>query len=130
MHLDDYQQKASGTAIYADAIRELLEPIREEHGELYEQLTLLLRISYTALGLAGEAGEFANKVKKLIRDHDGLLLDSSLDSLAEELGGNLWYNSQSAREIGRNLDGIGRRNLEILADRAERGKIQGSGDNR
>ena len=130
MQLDDYQQEASETAIYAEEIRQLLEPIRLDHGELYEQLTMLLRISYTALGLAGEAGEFANKVKKLIRDSGGLLVDSALDGLAGELGDGLWYNSQAAREIGRTFESIAQQNLDILANRQDRGRIKGSGDNR
>ncbi len=129
MHLDDYQQRASATAIYMEEIDALLEPIKH-HTEEYEKIRMLLRLSYVALGLAGEAGEFANKVKKLIRDGEGFLSEDKAQELSEELGGNLWYNSQGAREVGQTLESVGKGNLAILASRQARGRIKGSGDNR
>lgn len=129
MHLNEYQQRASKTSIYPDEIKRMLEPI-EHHGDIYGMLMGLFRLNYVAGGLAGEAGEFANKVKKLIRDNAGFVYDHETRELAKELGGTLWYISQAAKEIGWNLEDIAALNLMQLADRAERGKIKGSGDDR
>lgn len=81
-------------------------------------------LAYTTLGLAGEAGEIANKVKKVIRD------GRSTDGIADELGDVLWYLAAVANELGADLGDIADANLAKLASRAKRGKLGGSGDNR
>lgn len=83
-------------------------------------------IVYFALGLCGEAGEVAEKVKKSVRD--GKDIDKT--ALAMELGDVLWYLTQLSSEIGYELDLIAAKNLGKLADRKKRGKISGSGDRR
>ncbi len=85
---------------------------------------------YPTLGLCGEAGEVADKVKKVIRDDDGVFSDSVRESLKLELGDVLWYVAQLASELGFDLDTIARANLEKLASRAARNVIAGSGDQR
>lgn len=85
---------------------------------------------YTTLGLAGEAGELANKVKKVLRDNDGNLNGPMRLALAEELGDCLWYVAMLASELEFTLDDIAEANLDKLASRAERGVIKGSGDQR
>ena len=86
---------------------------------------------YCALGLAGEAGEVANKVKKLIRDHNGQAPTiGQAAALADELGDTLWYVAALAHQLGFTLSGIGSRCLDKLADRDRRGAISGEGDNR
>jgi len=83
-------------------------------------------IIYPVLGLTGEAGEVANKVKKFIRG------DSELDkhAVAMELGDCLWYVSDLARNLGFSLEDIALLNLQKLSDRKARGKLAGNGDNR
>ena len=103
MRLDDYQQQAASTAIYP-----------KEKG-----------LEYTALGLTGEAGEIANKVKKVLR---GDCVD--FFALRDELGDVLWYVAAMATELGYSLDTIAKRNLEKLESRKERGVTKGEGDNR
>jgi len=86
---------------------------------------------YLTLGLTGEAGEIANKVKKFIRD--GATKDEYLAKRIEigyEIGDVLWYCAVLADELEMNLGHIMEKNLEKLADRHKRGKISGSGDNR
>ena len=86
---------------------------------------------YLTLGLTGEAGEIANKVKKFIRD--GAVKDEYLAKRIEigyEIGDVLWYCAVLAEELEMNLGHIMEKNLEKLADRHKRGKISGSGDNR
>jgi len=86
---------------------------------------------YLTLGLTGEAGEIANKVKKFIRD--GATKDEYLAKRIEigyEIGDVLWYCAVLAEELEMNLGHIMEKNLEKLADRHKRGKISGSGDNR
>lgn len=111
INFDEYQHKADETAIYPGK------------GELAGVL-------YTALGLAGEAGEVANKVKKILRDDDGVLTEDRQAQIEKEMGGVQWYLAQLATELESRLSSIARTNVEILADRAERNVLQGSGDNR
>jgi NTP pyrophosphatase (non-canonical NTP hydrolase) len=77
------------------------------------------------MGLAGEAGEVANKIKKHIRD--GVL---DFDKVADELGDVLWYVSQMASELGYDLNTIAEGNIDKLYSRLDRGVVQGEGDNR
>lgn len=85
---------------------------------------------YPTLKLAGEAGEFGEKVGKLLRDREGRISGEDRAALADELGDVLWYVAEVATALGLELDDIGRANLEKLSSRAERGVIQGSGDRR
>ncbi len=82
-------------------------------------------LEYTALGLASEAGEFAGKVKKAIRDNQW-----DLDAMAAELGDVLWYVARAAAELDYHLSDVAKDNVEKLKSRMERGKLGGSGDNR
>ena len=88
-------------------------------------------MEYLTLGLTGEAGEIANKVKKFIRD--GAAQDEYLAKRIEigyEIGDVLWYCAVLAKEMEMNLGHIMENNLQKLADRKKRGTLSGSGDNR
>jgi NTP pyrophosphatase (non-canonical NTP hydrolase) len=91
-------------------------------------------IVYPALGLAGEAGEVADKVKKLWRNRGVTagcdLTDEEREKLALELGDALWYVVALAKEIGYDLDTIAIKNIAKLQDRKNRGVIASEGDNR
>ena len=103
MRFNEYQEEASKTAIYPEQYK----------------------IVYPALGLAGEAGEVAEKVKKHIRD--GVL---NVEDLKKELGDVLWYLAAIASDLGLSLDDVAESNLQKLRSRQARGVIGGSGDNR
>lgn len=107
MLLDEYQQEAIKTAIYDPKYA----------------------IVYPALGL-GEAGEIQGKVKKVLRDSNGIFTEEIKKELAKECGDLLWYISLISRDLGYNLDTIAQMNIKKLKDRKERGVISGSGDNR
>ncbi len=87
-------------------------------------------LEYLTIGLAGEVGEFSNKVKKTIRDDQELLFEDAVG----ELGDILWYLSELSKYVAPKIDNslgyIAYRNIEKLKDRAKRSKIKGSGDNR
>lgn len=85
---------------------------------------------YPILGLLGEAGELANKVKKVHRDNSGILGDDARVVIAEELADCLWYAAEICTQLGYDLDDICVMNLEKLASRKQRGVIGGNGDNR
>ncbi len=108
MKLNQYQEGALSTAIYPKEYR----------------------IIYPALGLSGEAGEVADKVKKVIRDSHGEFSENRRVDIAYELGDVLWYVATMAHDLGFTLDEIGRMNLEKLALRKKKGLIGGSGDHR
>lgn len=103
MDLNSYQFHALSTALY---------PANE-------------KITYPTLGLVGEAGEVAEKVKKWKRD--GKL---DVQATAKELGDVLWYLAVLANDLGFKFSDIAEMNLAKLQDRANRGVLQGSGDNR
>jgi NTP pyrophosphatase (non-canonical NTP hydrolase) len=109
MHLSDYQERSRATAVYPDAGDNLL---------------------YPTLGLCGEAGEVAEKVKKMVRDDAGVLSEERRQALAGELGDVLWYVAQLATEARLNLAEIATANLDKLHSRQERGRLTGSGDDR
>ena len=88
------------------------------------------RIIYPALSLTGEAGEVADKVKKVIRDNGTMFDDARKEELAKELGDVLWYVATLSNDIGYPLEEIARMNNEKLSSRKERGVLGGSGDNR
>lgn len=109
MQLNDYQRKSVEFAIYPHS-----------HS-----------ILYPALGLAGEAGEVANKVKKFIRDgYDKEDFEQKKIELASEIGDVLWYCAALARDLGFDLSSIAQENYSKLSGRKERGTIGGSGDTR
>ena len=109
MKLNDYQRESRKTALYPEVGSNAI---------------------YPTLGLVGEAGEVADKVKKILRDKNGVFDKHSKDAIKFELGDVLWYVSQLASELGYELEEIAIANLEKLNSRKSRGKIQGSGDNR
>ena len=98
-----YQDMASDTAVY-----------KAEHA-----------VIYPALGLAAEAGEVANKVKKILRDGN-----FNREAIADEVGDCLWYIAALCRDLNVDLSEVARNNLSKLRDRKERGTLKGSGDKR
>lgn len=83
-----------------------------------------------ALGLAGEAGETCDKIKRVYRDKSGVFKAEEREEIAKELGDVLWYVTRLGACLGYSLDEIADTNVKKLASRAERGTIKGSGDNR
>lgn len=104
MNFSEYQRAAVQTATYP----------RKQH------------IYYPALGLAGEAGEIANKLKKSMRG-DGPV---DRNAVGSEIGDVLWYCAALASDLGLRLEDIAQANIDKLKDRQQRGVIQGSGDSR
>ena len=109
MDFHTYQQRSRATACYPDAGA---NPI------------------YPTLGLCGEAGEVADKIKKVLRDQGGEFSAEVIAALQLELGDVLWYVAQLATELGLELDQVAQANLEKLASRSARNVISGSGDSR
>ena len=109
VHLAEYQERSRRTAVYPNAGTNL---------------------AYPTLGLCGEAGEVAEKIKKAMRDDGGILTDARREALASELGDVLWYLAQVSTEAGLDLDELAEANLAKLLSRQERNVLQGSGDDR
>ena len=85
---------------------------------------------YPTLGLVGEAGEVAEKVKKVIRDKKGIFDKESKIGIKKELGDVLWYLSNLCDEFGFDFEEVAIQNLQKLKLRAAKGRISGSGDDR
>lgn len=109
MNFDDYQKESRKTAIYPNKGSNFIYPV---------------------LGLVGETGEVAEKVKKVIRDKEGKIDEETRKEIAKELGDVLWYLSNFSTELGISLQEVAQINLEKLFSRMERNKLHGSGDNR
>lgn len=86
--------------------------------------------AYPALGLAGEAGEVCEQIKKALRDDAGQITPQRHEALKKELGDVLWYLAALAFELDLDLGDIAQANLDKLADRQARGVLHGSGDTR
>jgi NTP pyrophosphatase (non-canonical NTP hydrolase) len=82
------------------------------------------------LGLNGEAGEVAEKLKKIIRDKNSVVSEEDKVEMAKELGDVLWYLAVFAHDLGVPLDKIAEQNLSKLKSRQDRGVLGGNGDNR
>lgn len=113
LSFDDYQRKASTTAIYPEA------------GE-----GTINALSYLGHGLTSEAGEVSGKIKKIMRDSGGEVSEEARQALLKEVGDNLWYLAQIANELGVSLGSLAQANLDKLLDRKDRGVLGGSGDER
>lgn len=85
---------------------------------------------YPALGLAGEAGEVADQMKKIIRDDSGKIEDARKKKIISELGDVLWYVAQLSIEVGSSLEEVAEENIKKLRSRKERGVISGDGGER
>ena len=81
------------------------------------------------LGLCSEAGEVADKFKKIIRDKDGKY-EVRDENVLHELGDVLWYIVRTGSYFGYSFEEIMFANHEKVKSRWERKKIGGSGDNR
>lgn len=104
-----------------------------EYQQLAERSNLMTgdnALNYAALGLVGEAGEIANKVKKVIRDDNNILTDEKRKSIQKEIGDVLWYVSRLSSELGITLEEVMEQNIEKLSQRMDKGTLQGDGDDR
>jgi len=109
MNFEEYQKISRKTVIYPDAGNNFVYPV---------------------LGLTGEAGEVAEKIKRILRDEKGIASEERKQDIAKELGDVLWYLSQIATELDLSLDEIASSNIEKLSSRKERGKLSGDKENR
>jgi NTP pyrophosphatase (non-canonical NTP hydrolase) len=109
VNFNRYQKQARKTAIYPNQGKNL---------------------PYPTLGLAGESGEIADNVKKLIRDDNGTLTPQRKKALVNELGDVLWYVSAICNELKVTLNSVAETNLKKLQSRKIRGTLHGKGDYR
>jgi len=109
MDFEEYQKKSRETAIYPNKGSNFVYPV---------------------LGLVGESGEVAEKIKKILRDNNGIVDEEKREEIKKELGDVLWYIAQLATELGLSLDEIARFNIKKLQSRKRRNKLHGSGDDR
>lgn len=109
MDFDEYQKQSGKTAIYPKLGKNFVYPV---------------------LGLVGESGEVAEKIKKVLRDKAGKVGTQEKTEIGKELGDVLWYLAQVATELDLSLEEVAKTNLAKLASRQERGELHGGGDNR
>lgn len=110
MDMDEYQKLATRTATMADGS--------------------VLQLYDLGLGVAGEAGELAEKLKKSIRDDGATISDERKQAIKGEIGDVLWYLSQLSRTLGFSFSEVAQHNIDKLWERYNKGAIKGDGDNR
>jgi len=143
MNLNEYQEKAHKTAIYPNMHalvvqglyrQGIISKVEYQPGSAFEDTTELEKAIrnpyYPALGLAGEVGEYCNKLKKVMRDKGGNIDDEFKEYAAGELGDVLWYLAECASSLDLSLDEVAEANIKKLASRQDRGKLKGEGDTR
>ena len=113
MDFDEYQEKA-------------------KKYDFFEATSDLKAVGFTekVLGLVGEAGETADKIKKLLRDKDGEVSDVDKELVIKELGDTMWYIASISRYLETPLSEVARGNLDKLESRWQRNKLHGEGDER
>ena len=107
MTLNEYQEQSQETAFYPD------------RGN---------NVYYPAIGLAGEAGEVCNQIKKIMRDDNGVVTSPREAKLIDELGDVLWYVAALATELRIDLNSVAKINIEKLKFRQNNNSLKG--DNR
>lgn len=131
--LDQFQQLAEATAVYRNMYpvikRDGLTPSTIQDIENATTDAVKHRLLYAVLGLVGEAGEIANKLKKVLRGDKKLTGDSRQERI-DELGDVLWYVAAIATDEGIDLSEVAKRNICKLYDRTRRGTVRGDGDKR
>lgn len=113
MKLDDYQEQSK----QYDTNQATMDPTS-------------IGFSEKVLGLVGEAGETADKVKKILRDKNGVISPEDKDEIVKELGDVLWYVAGLSRYLETPLSEVAKKNLDKLESRRVRNKLHGAGDNR
>jgi NTP pyrophosphatase (non-canonical NTP hydrolase) len=124
MDFNDYQKMATSTSIVRDRLRILVRKLSQD------ELVTLLERCYDFMGLAGEAGELCNEMKKVLRDDHGTLTPDRAAAMYKELGDVQWYVANCAGSIPADLKDVAASNIEKLRSRLKRGVVGGSGSDR
>ncbi len=125
MNFKEYQKEAMKTAVFPYMV--ILRPSdSNEYGDAYAGA----EYTYPVLGLVGETGEIAEKIKHLIRDCNGKISNEFLKDIEKEIGDVQWYLAVFCEMLHLDLEEVAIKNIEKLRSRQERGKLLGKGDNR
>lgn len=124
LSVEEYEDMVLGAAIYKDAVDDFVDTAK------LDDVAKMLRVFYAATGLAGEAGEVANKVKKILRDNRGVIDDEVRQRVLGELGGVFWYLTAISAEFGLSVTDVMEYNFNQIKDRQERNVLHGDGDDR
>jgi len=127
---EKYEQTVVETGIYHDSIQKYVDSLNIPNENDRKRLHKLLSMLYVTLGMMGEAGEIAEKLKKIIRDKSCEIDETDKALLIKEDGDVVWYAGAVAQELDSSLEQVALANIEKLESRKQRGVLGGSGDNR
>lgn len=127
---EQYEKTVVETGIYHASIQKYVDSLNIPTEADRSRLHKLLSTLYCTLGLIGEAGEIAEKIKKIIRDKNCEVSEEDRTLLVKEDGDCVWYSGALAVELDSSLEQVAQVNIEKLQSRKQRGVLQGSGDNR
>ncbi len=120
MEFDEYQKQAQTTDLGFENMGEVMRTHSYNVPEFIDKV----------LGLVGESGEFADKIKKIMRDKRGEFTDEERVEALKELGDVLWYIAEISAYLDTPMSELAKMNLDKLASRKARGTLVGAGDNR
>jgi len=128
---EGYLESASETAIYRQHIAEMVSKIASPDAdpEDVDNVIDLLCASYVVLGLCGEAGEIANKFKKVLRQGKTLDGENCIE-IAKEYGDVGWYHAMGINEFRHPINKVMWSNIHKLSQRAANNTLEGEGDDR
>lgn len=116
MNFNEYQKLAIGT---------------DEYKKSDQQVAVTeIAFLYKVLGLVGESGEVAEKIKKILRNKNGKMNEDDKKEIIKELGDVLWYMATLSAYMGYDFETVAKTNIDKIYDRAKRGVIKSEGDNR
>lgn len=127
---NQYEKTVIDTSLYHDSISRYIDSLEIPDEGNRRHLHKLLSTLYCTLGLLGEAGEIAEKMKKIIRDKNCDINSVDRDLLIKEDGDVVWYTGAFAQDLNTTLEDVAQQNIAKLESRKNRGVLQGSGDNR
>ena len=123
--LNEYQRMAATTADYPDEYKKLY-PLLGVIGEAGEYAEKIL----TSICMLLNGSQIQEKIKKILRDHEGNFDQDTTLLIIKELGDQLWYIAKAAGDLGYSLNEVANINLDKLFDRKDRNMIHGAGDER
>ena len=108
MTFNEYKDEAIKTAIYPQKYKTI----------------------YPTLGMCGECGEVAEKIKKVVRDNQGIFDTDKTKEIEKELGDDLWYIANICNDLNIDFDNVAQNNINKINARLQNNTLHGNGDNR
>jgi len=130
MNFKEYQKATEETANYPSIGKIFIYPALGVNGEVGELADKVIKILAKLVKFHNSSSAIAERMKKLMRDKNGIITEEEKEGVKKELGDILYYAARICTEFNIDLHDVATTNIEKLRSRKSRGKISGEGDNR